>query len=95
MQSTFMQESENSGVKTCQAFSMRQLNEKLARSPEEVELFNRLDGEADLWPGTLTSANETPPWIRFLAADRDGRERATALVAALGETPGTAPPPKP
>lgn len=75
-----MQESENSGVKTCQAFSMRQLNEKLARSPEEVELFNRLDGEADLWPGTLTSANETPPWIRFLAADRDEAMASNAKV---------------
>ena len=32
---------------------------------------------------------------QVLAADRDGRERATALVAALGETPGAAPPPKP
>jgi len=46
---------------------MRKLNEMLARSPAEVELFNRLDGEADLWSGAMMSADETPSWIRFLA----------------------------
>ena len=30
---------------------MRQLNEQLARSPQEVELFNKMDEQADLWPG--------------------------------------------
>ena len=75
-----MQEAESGAARSCQAFSMRKLNEKLARTPEEVELFNRMDTEADLWPGTLTSADETPPWIRYLAADRAEASASTAKV---------------
>ena len=75
-----MQDAESGAAKSCAAFSMRKLNEKLARTPEEVELFNRMDGQADLWPGTLTSADETPPWIRYLAADREEASASTAKV---------------
>jgi hypothetical protein len=75
-----MQEAESGAARSCQAFSMRKLNEKLARTPEEVELFNKMDTEADLWPGTLTSADETPPWIRYLAADREEATASTAKV---------------
>jgi len=45
-----------------------------------VELFNRLDGEADLWSGAMMSADETPPWIRFLAEEREEAAASTAKV---------------
>ena len=66
-----MQEQATAGARSCASMSLRTLNEKLARTPQEVELFNEMDLRADLWPGTLTVADETPGWIRYKKADRD------------------------
>ena len=59
-----LMQDQQGGRAAVRAPSMRQLNEQLARSPQEVELFNKMDEQADLWPGTLTKAHETPHWIR-------------------------------
>ena len=68
-----MQEQATAGARSCASMSLRTLNEKLARTPQEVELFNEMDLRADLWPGTLTVADETPGWIRYKS--RQGRGR--------------------
>ena len=80
-----MQDQQGGNVRSCAAPSMRQLNEQLARSPQEVELFNKMDEQADLWPGTLTKAHETPHWIRYLAADR-----SEAIASNAKAKPGRA-----
>ena len=73
-----MQDQQAGNVRSCAAPSMRRLNEQLARTPQEVELFNEMDERADLWPGTLTKADETPHWIRYLAADRAEATKSNA-----------------
>ena len=73
-----MREQEGGPKRSCAAMSMRALNEKLARTPAEVELFNKMDNDETLWPGGLTTANETPYWLRYDVATRDEAVASTA-----------------
>ena len=66
-----MQEQSTAGTRSCASMSLKTLNARLARTPAEVELFNEMDLQADLWPGGLTVADETPAWIRYQKAARD------------------------
>jgi SWI/SNF-related matrix-associated actin-dependent regulator of chromatin subfamily A protein 2/4 len=66
-----MQEQSTAGTRSCASMSLKTLNARLARTPAEVELFNEMDLQADLWPGGLTVADETPSWIRYEKAARD------------------------
>eukprot|EP00898_Chlorokybus_atmophyticus_P002760 jgi/Chlat1/3485/Chrsp23S03787 len=54
--------------------SLTELNRLIARDPDEVELFERLDAELD-WPAPPLQLHEIPRWMR---ADESGVEEALA-----------------
>ena len=58
-------------VKSCAAPSLRELNRELARSAEEVLLFDAMDADESLWPGPLLTSKDTPQFISYDAMDRD------------------------
>ena len=80
-----MQDQASAGARSCAAPSMRELNRQIARTPEEIALFDALDGDATLWPGPLAVARETPPFIAYDAADR-----AEAVASNAKPKPGRA-----
>ena len=80
-----MQDQASAGARKCAAPSMRELNRSIARTPEEIELFDAMDNDQTLWPGSLAVANETPRFITYDAADR-----AEAVAATAKPKPGRA-----
>ena len=80
-----MQDQASAGARSCAAPSMRELNRQIARTPEEIALFDAMDGDATLWPGPLAVARETPRFIAYDAADR-----AEAVAANAKPRPGRA-----
>ncbi|QDZ21318.1 ATP-dependent helicase BRM [Chloropicon primus] len=45
---------------------MREVNRLLARSAEEIHLFDQLDKEEELWSGSMyTSIHDVPSWLQF------------------------------
>ena len=80
-----MQDQASAGARSCAAPSMRELNRQIARTPEEIELFDAMDDDKTLWPGSLAVARETPGFITYDAADR-----AEAVAAVAKPKPGRA-----
>ena len=66
-----MSDQAGGNVKSCAAPSLRELNRQVARTPEEIELFNKMDADQSLWPGPLAVASETPAFITYYSRDRD------------------------
>jgi hypothetical protein len=64
------------------------INTKLARSPEELELFTKIDAEED-WVAAR-SLEESPDWIRYTAEDiaRAAPARKKRRRGALDEVLG-------
>ena len=45
---------------------MREVNRLLARSDEEIRMFDQLDKDEDLWSGSkYTSIGDVPSWLQF------------------------------
>ena len=80
-----MQAQAEAGARSCAAPSMRELNRQIARTPEEIELFDAMDADSTLWPGPLATASATPPFIAYDAADR-----AEAVASSAKPKPGRA-----
>ena len=80
---------------------LRDLNAMLARSPEELRLFQAMDRDPGIvWPTWQSDARELPPWLRYSPEEvthaqlltaksrpgRAGQEAAKALaLAGIGE----------
>lgn len=78
-------------VPTRQVPTLKKLNRMIARSKEEVELFDKWDDELP-WPGPLITADELArllPFVTFTEAD------ITEAVKAVAKVPRRAPKPKP
>jgi superfamily II DNA/RNA helicase len=60
--------------------SLQQVNRMIARSEEEVELFDQMDEEYD-WPGDMVRHNQVPKWLRTSTTEVD------AVVASLSKKP--------
>jgi len=80
-----MQAQAEAGARSCAAPSMRELNRQIARTPEEIELFDAMDADSTLWPGPLATASATPRFIAYDAADR-----AEAVASSAKPKPGRA-----
>eukprot|EP00891_Asterochloris_glomerata_P009938 jgi/Astpho2/9938/e_gw1.00152.85.1_t len=61
--------------------SHAELNRMLARSPDELEVFDHLDATLD-WPGQPLTLSETPGWLRWDADDLN-----LALTSSSKHTP--------
>jgi len=61
---------------TQEVLSMRELNDTLARSPEERIMFEQMDGEPGLWPAPLMQVTEVPEWLVY------SQEQLDAVIAA-------------
>merc|ERR1712157_575501 len=56
--------------------SMKEVNRLLARSAEEIRLFDQLDKEEDIWAGSLyTSIHDVPSWLQLQGGIEQERER--------------------
>ena len=75
-----MQEQASGPARSCDAPTLRRLNERIARTPEEVEMFNAMDRDASLWPGTLAGADDVPAFVRYSAAQRREATESNAKV---------------
>lgn len=64
---TLLQDEERTKVGLNEVPSVDQVNIMMARSPEELELFRRLDHELD-WP---QAAHDVPAWLRFTIDQAD------------------------
>jgi SNF2 family DNA or RNA helicase len=52
--------------------SMKEVNRLMARSAEEIRLFDQLDKDEDLWAGSLyTSIHDVPSWLQFSKEDEE------------------------
>jgi len=52
--------------------SMKEVNRLLARSAEEIRLFDQLDKDEDVWAGSLyTSIHDVPSWLQFSKEDEE------------------------
>ncbi|XP_065859640.1 ATP-dependent helicase BRM [Euphorbia lathyris] len=60
--------------------SLQQVNRMIARSEEEVELFDQMDEELD-WTEEMTNYNQVPKWLRASTRDVD------TAVAKLSKKP--------
>ena len=48
----------------------------LARNAGEIRLFDQLDADEDLWPGSLyTSLNDVPSWLYFSKQDVEDAQK--------------------
>jgi SWI/SNF-related matrix-associated actin-dependent regulator of chromatin subfamily A member 2/4 len=61
--------------------SIRELNEKVCRSEEELKLWNELD-ETLNWPSSLMGPEECPDWIRYTKDDLDDAIESAAKSKA-------------
>lgn len=60
--------------------SLQQVNRMIARTEEEVEMFDQMDEEYD-WPGDMVRHTQVPKWLRTDTAEVD------AVVASLSKKP--------
>jgi superfamily II DNA/RNA helicase len=60
--------------------SLQQVNRMIARTEEEVELFDQMDEEFD-WTGDMMKHNQAPKWLRVSSTELD------AVVASLSKKP--------
>ncbi|KAL2330274.1 hypothetical protein Fmac_017855 [Flemingia macrophylla] len=60
--------------------SLQEVNRMIARSEEEVELFDQMDEELD-WPGEMMQHDEVPEWLRANTLE------VNAAIAALSKRP--------
>ncbi|RRT56960.1 hypothetical protein B296_00047547 [Ensete ventricosum] len=60
--------------------SLQEVNRMIARSEEEVELFDQMDEELD-WTGDMVKYNEVPKWLRASSRELD------SVVASLSKKP--------
>lgn len=58
--------------------SLQEVNRMIARSDEEVELFDQMDEEYD-WPGELLRYQQVPKWLRV------GSQEVNAAIAATSK----------
>jgi len=72
---TLLHEYDRGGKSEQKVPSLQEFNRMLARSPEELNLFDKMDREED-WPGSLLDVEELPQWLR---PTRDDVERVYAV----------------
>ncbi|XP_020218776.1 ATP-dependent helicase BRM isoform X2 [Cajanus cajan] len=60
--------------------SLQEVNRMIARSEEELELFDQMDEELD-WPGEMMQHDEVPEWLRANTLE------VNAAIAALSKRP--------
>ncbi|KAF0934382.1 hypothetical protein E2562_025007 [Oryza meyeriana var. granulata] len=60
--------------------SLQQVNRMIARTEEEVQLFDQMDEEFD-WTGDMMKHNQAPKWLRVSSTELD------AVVASLSKKP--------
>eukprot|EP00252_Welwitschia_mirabilis_P019206 TRINITY_DN4386_c0_g3_i1.p1 TRINITY_DN4386_c0_g3~~TRINITY_DN4386_c0_g3_i1.p1 ORF type:complete len:2283 (-),score=553.97 TRINITY_DN4386_c0_g3_i1:18-6866(-) len=58
--------------------SLHEVNRMIARSEEEMELFDRLDEELD-WPGEMLKHHQIPKWLRV------GSREVNAAIASMSK----------
>jgi SWI/SNF-related matrix-associated actin-dependent regulator of chromatin subfamily A protein 2/4 len=61
--------------------SVRELNERICRSEEELKIWNELDDTLN-WPSSLMGPEECPDWIRYTKYDLDDAIEMTAKSKA-------------
>ena len=61
--------------------SVRELNERICRSEEELKTWNELDDTLN-WPSSLMGPEECPDWIRYTKYDFDDAIEMTAKSKA-------------
>ncbi|XP_074581940.1 ATP-dependent helicase BRM-like [Curcuma longa] len=60
--------------------SLQEVNQMIARSEEELELFDQMDEEFD-WTGDMVRYNEVPKWLRVSSRELN------AVVASISKKP--------
>nr|XP_010918746.1 ATP-dependent helicase BRM [Elaeis guineensis] len=60
--------------------SLQEVNRMIARSEEEIELFDQMDDDFD-WTGDMVKHNQVPKWLRA------GSREANAIIANLNKRP--------
>ncbi|GIL44687.1 hypothetical protein Vafri_2212 [Volvox africanus] len=78
-----LQDAERLKVAPTEVQTNQQLNVAIARTPEEVELFNRLDMDPSMgWVEAPTSAIEVPDWLRYTYDQLEEARRINAKKPA-------------